>query len=105
MIQITSQKTKTWLGSAIGILLLVIGLWIWHSMDRLALNYQMAGRPAAMCFRYIAVFIAAMGEVAIVWLVIGNIWTRDRLTRLLLYLFGAIGLISLIGAITLGLAG
>lgn len=94
-----------WIGFAASLFLVTFGLWLWQANDWLAVEYRLVGKPGMVGFRYVAVSIISLGEGIFVWIVIGTIWNRDKLTKTLAYAALLICFVSLIGAITLQMAG
>ena len=100
-----NRQSQIYFGSMIGVVFVIAGLWLWQSTDRLVVEYQLVGKPAAVSFRYWAVAAVSLGEAIFVWLVIGNVWRRDWLTTFLGAASILVSFIALVGALALQIVG
>ena len=100
------RKILILLGGASGVGLLVAALWaFWNDENLAALFKAQNSAVAAQAVRCAAMSVAALGEMLLVLLVIGNVWRRDLLTNVLALSATAIFLLSTAGAVALAVAG
>ena len=100
------RKILMILGGALGVGMLVAALWTARNDATIAAHYKPQNLTvASQAVRCAAMSIAAIGELLLVMLVIGNVWCRDLLTNILALSATVIFLLSTAGAVALAVAG
>ena len=100
------RKMLILLGGAFGVGMLVAALWAVRNDATIAAHFTPPNlMVASQAVRCAAMSLAAIGELLLVMLVIGNVWRRDLLTNALALSATVIFLLSTAGAVALALAG